>query len=402
MLERGHRRGECALGYHPYRFPYRRVTVLYGNPTASPNILWNNIDIITLVNMRIPDDKLRELIGEVCDSLFTLFNEDVGTGHKAIDGFFQSFTPTSESLLSQGKPLEAAYHWIRILDIVREWERQRNGTMHKGTPYFFLAASYIRGGIYDSAFRYLYDAIEEDKELDAIKGCPDSYRGAPAYMLASLVDKPSNYMYDYVVKPARKRIELFLEEYRNASGSSMRISEFDVRFMNEPKLEFQKFFFVYTLLQMIKLEREWNTEEEPNDFSKMRSRDILLDMCLVIDGVLRMKYPSATLISQGVYELFKSKGWVNSMDKNPGNLNGNLDPIISGDTADPPDVVVPTILDKTITYRKAAVTSEMSWFLLAWHLRNYAAHDLTPQKVLVERYPEISQALMNALFFSVE
>jgi hypothetical protein len=66
------------------------------------------------------------------------------------------------------------------------------------------------------------------------------------------------------------------------------------------------------------------------------------------------------------------------------------------------DVTVPTLLDLRMTHRGAPITESMSWFLLAWHLSNYAAHDLTPQSVLVRRYGEIIQALMNVLFLTVE
>jgi hypothetical protein len=139
----------------------------------------------------------------------------------------------------------------------------------------------------------------------------------------------------------------------------------------------------------------------PNDFAKMRNRAVLFDLCLVIDETLRSKYPPSDYISHGVYNLCKNRGWV-PLDNNTGDLNSNLNPKVSGDAAPKPDVTVPSILDHTMTYRGVRITEPMSCLLLAWHLRNYAAHDLAPQTILVSRLDEIIQALMSALFVSVE
>jgi len=387
------------LGYHPYRYRYGRVTIRYGEPSGRPQILWDNRSL-TLLSLGTPLP-LDELIPEACEALCRLFENDPTLGHLAIDSFFESFTPAWLSLLRQNRTIDAAKYWHQVLTPVREWERKSNKSVHKGTPYYFLGATYIYGRNFDLGLRYLYDAIEQDKKLFSRLGNPESHKSAPAYMLASLVDNPGNFLYNDIIAPTRGRIERFLAIYR-AKGASMQLKDFDRRFLGETSLEVQKLFFVYVLFEMIKQESAWTPGEDPNDFSKMRNRDILFDLCLVIDEVLRTRYPPATYISQGVYNLCKSKGWINSKDVDPGSLNLNLNPNVSGEKAPPPDVVVPTLLDCTLTYRGAPIRPEMSWLLLTWHIRNYAAHDLAPQNVLVKRFDEIIQSQMNALFISVE
>jgi hypothetical protein len=101
------------------------------------------------------------------------------------------------------------------------------------------------------------------------------------------------------------------------------------------------------------------TWETPNDFSKMKNRDILFDICLVIDEVLREKYPPSKYISDGVYKISKSKGWVKPADTNEGSLNQNLNPMVSGENA-LPDAVVPALLDRKSTYRGNSIGAEMS------------------------------------------
>ena len=339
---------------------------------------------------------------EVCEALWTLSQTDVAAGYAAADAFFGSFTPTWNALLEQRKVFDAVHLWVRVLTAVRAWEKQSNKTVHKGTPYYFLGATYIFAGDYDLGLRYLYDAIEEDKRLSQSLRRADSYKGAPAYMLASLVDNPENFLYGPVVLPARRRLEHFLAGYRTKSGSSMQLTDFERKFLQETSLEFQKLYFVYVLLEIIKHESAWNPLGASNDFANMKNRDLLFDLCLVIDGVLRQRPSPASRISHGVYNVCNSKSWLNSADRNSHDLNQKLNPMIIGKPPPSPQSVVPALLDLTLTYRGSPVKPQMSWLLLAWHLRNYSAHELAPRQVLVQRYEEIVQALMNALFITVE
>ena len=386
-------------GHHPYRLSCGRITIRYGNLNAAPQILWDNTGLISALNL---PTRLEELVPQACEALWMLFQEDVDAGYRAADRFFEDFTPSWNSYLSQERTPHAIRHWLQVLSLVRDWENRSDKSVHKGTPYYFLGATYIFARDFDLGLRYLYDAIEEDKRSGTLAGHPDSYRRAPAYKLASLVDDPNNFLYRGVVLPARTRIDAFLTEYRAKTNSSIQLADFERKFLSEPTLEFQKLYFVYTLLEMIKLESAWNPLGTPNDFSKMRNRDVLLDLCLIIDEVLRHNYPPATFISHGVYNLSRSRGWLNSEDSDHFSLNRHLNPKVSGKKAPKPEVVVPALLDLSLTYRGAPVSLEMSWLLLAWHLRNYAAHDLSPQQVLVHRYRQIAQALMNALFMSLE
>jgi hypothetical protein len=379
-----------------FRLNHGRVTIRYGEGTR-PQILWDGVSLVSAINAQIVLD---ELVPDACTALSLLCEKEAKVGYRATDLFFESFTSVWISLLSQGKIKDAAHHWIRILTLVRKWEEASRSRIHKGSPYYFLGATYLHASDFDLGMRYLFSAIEQDKETGTKAGTPDSYKTAPAYMVASLVNDPRNLLFESLVSSARNRLDNYLAEYRKRTKSSMRLNEFEVKFLNNASLEFQKLFFVYVLFELMKHEVAWEAGM-PNDFAKMRNRAVLFDLCLVIDEALRSRYPSSDYISDGVYNLCKDKGWI-SADSNARQLNQNLNPRVTGDTTLKPDVTVPSLLDLRMTYRGAPVTESMSWFLLAWHLRNYAAHDLTPQTVLVGRYGEIIQALMNALFMTVE
>jgi hypothetical protein len=381
----------------PYRLRCGRATVRYGNVTTKPQILWDGISLISAINAPVVLD---EVVPDVCGALSLLLEEDPDLGYRACDLFFESFTSSWMNLLAQGKVRDAAGHWIRILTCVMTWEKASKVTIHKGTPYYFLGASYLYASDYDLGLRYLFDAIEQDQQASKRTGATGSFKKAPAYMVASLAENPNNFLYAGLVAPARSRLEKYLAEYRKRTSSSMGLTDFEGKFLSNTNLEFQEFLFVYLLFELMKQENSWNPTVS-NDFAKMRNRTVLFDLCLVIDEVLRNKYPPADYIREGVYNVSKNKGWV-VVDKDAYQVNSNLNPKVSGDTAPKPDIVVPALLDLSLTYKGKPVKEEMSWLLLAWHLRNYAAHDLTPQAVLVQRYDEIIQALMNALFTTLE
>jgi len=379
----------------PYRIDRGRATVRYGEAAQKPQVLWDGISLVAAINGPIVID---ELVPDMCSALSSLLEYDADLGYVACDSFFEAFTSWLLGLAFGGKVAEAAGKWVDILRLVLDWERSSKTSIHKGTPYYFLGATYLFANDFGLGLRYIFDAIEQDKKASERKGTPDSFKNAPAYMVASLVDDPRNFLYPRLVLPARRRLAGFLDKYRAESTSSMVLKDLESKFLSNTGLEFQKFFFVYLLFELIKQETSWNPGLG-NDFANMRNRAILFDLCLVIDGVLRNKFPSARYISDGVFEVFKRKGWLSS-ESNAKQLNANLNPRVAGGPL--PDVVVPALLNLSLTYRGTNVNREMSWYLLAWHLRNYAAHDLKPQAILVQRNTEIIQALMNALFMSLE
>jgi hypothetical protein len=379
------------------RLNYGRASIRYGGTLARPQILWDGLDLSSALRTPISTD---DLVHDICESLRIMLESDKHYWHATINRFFEAFTPAWMTLVREGKTRQAASIWIRVLDSVRAWENRSNNLIHKGTPYYFLGATYLYAFDFDLGLRYIFDAFEEDKK--ATSNNPTLYKAMPAYKVASLVDQPDNFLYAEMVRPARDRIEGFLKEYCAQSGSLMHMIDFENKFLSNPLFESQKFFFVYSLLEIIKNERSWNPRSIRNEFAEMRNRDSLFDLCLLVDAVLRETYRPAKFISDGVYNYCSQRGWINASDQNAGQLNQQLAPIISGNTAPPPDVVVTALLDSTLKYRSNPIPPEMSWMLLAWHLRNFAAHDLAPQAVLVKRHDEITQALMNALFMAVE
>jgi hypothetical protein len=348
---------------------------------------------------------LDDLVPEICEALSSLYDREPDFGYDAINRFFEIVSASWNSLVNDRRIATAARVWTDVLDQVRAWESRSGKRIHKGTPYYFLGSTYIFGSDFNLGFRYLYDAIEEDRIASKKSSNPTSFLKAPAYMVASLINDPKNFLFLPFVKPARNRIDLFLEKYRTQSPSSIKLSlnlpDFEKKFLTRSDMEVEKLYFVYVLFELIKAEGAWSPQSTYNDFSKMRNRDLLFDLCLIIEQVLKILHPGPTTIGPVVYAMCSSKGWLTHKEANAGDFNNQLNPKITGPSADP-DIIVPALLDRTISYGGSQVGVAMSWPLLAWHLRNHSAHTLAPERVLVERYDEIVQGLMNSLFVALE
>lgn len=184
-----------------FRLNYGRVTIRYGDVGTMPQILW---DGVSLINAQLVLD---ELVPDACTALSLLCEKEAKVGYRATDLFFESFTSAWINLLSQGKVKDAVHHWVRILTLVRKWEEASKSRIHKGSPYYFLGATYLHGSDFDLGMRYLFTAIEEDKETGRKAGTPDSYKAAPAYMVASLVNDPHNLLFASLVTSARNRLD---------------------------------------------------------------------------------------------------------------------------------------------------------------------------------------------------
>ena len=216
------------------RLKYGRVTIRYGEAGTTPQILWDGLSLISAINAQIVLD---ELVPDVCTALSLLCEREPKVGYRATDLFFETFTQAWISLLSQGKIKDAAYHWVRILTLVKKWEEANKSRIHKGSPYYFLGATYLHASDFDRGMRYLFSAIEEDKET-AKAGTPDSYKTAPAYMVASLVKDPHNLLFASLVTSARNRLDKYLAEYRKKTKSPMTLNDLEVKFLNNASLEF--------------------------------------------------------------------------------------------------------------------------------------------------------------------
>ncbi len=290
--------------------------------------------------------------------------------------------------------------WRAILDRVWAWE-DLHEEVHKGTAYYFMAESFLACGDVPSAYICFFNAIEDDKlNLPLI---PKNYKDAPAYLTTSLSCNPNNALFSSVVMPLRSLMQGFIDGYNLRMAKSIRLLTLDSKFLQNDDVEEVKRFFVATFHEISHLSPINATRMINNDYSRLKVIDTLFNLGLIIDQLLERRFlATATgrkVMGKAVYQLALNQGWTSAA--------ASADPSafvrqVSPDLTDNPDVVVPPLLDGTASFNGSTISPMMRSILLAYHLRNFAGHHVEGQDILIRRYSEVLDSIMDAFFFSIE
>jgi len=308
---------------------------------------------------------------------------------------FEKLAGIWRTLLEKNKDRVAIVFWRKVFEIVQEWKSQNpNVFIHTGTPYYFLAETYFLVGDYDSGFTYLHNAIQIDKQSWQW----DSPGHIGAYSFAKMIDDPRAQM-NYLTQNIRTELIKYLEKF-NTEHDSLTISEFDNKFLkNEEKYDIIGYFFTATFFTIIHNQRNSQLETNENYFSKVRSLDMIFNLCIIIDKILKRRFFQETEsvdIHQGISKLFEMNQWTDYGAlyhnwKNQGKYDENH-----------PEISIPLFLNKQENYGTQRLPNGSYVMLLAQYCRNLGAHTLNENSVFVENHDKIINDLMMALFFSVK
>lgn len=308
-------------------------------------------------------------------------------------GIFAEFW--ENELLKNGLYITGFSFWQELISITLNWEsRNLPFKIHKGTPFFFLAYNCLLMSDRDNGFTYLYNAIEDDKRLPQLNYPQNS----PAYLTATMSDKPRNYMYP-LIRDMRLRLSNFLIIFNSSNSQGLTLSEFDRKFLLESDLSNTVYFFVYNFHFIFDYERNSNHLIRQNEFSRLRVLDLFFNVGLVIDQVLR--YSATKHGTTSTYIIDSLRWWSN---QHLGISQTQLDTILGSQglqlNQSPPDVVIPTLL-QYITNPPQGIPKELSTLLVFYKIRNHGGHNLNQQLVLTQQYDQIMQVLFDALFLAV-
>jgi len=326
----------------------------------------------------------------VVDDLYSL---DRGCLAAYLSSFlYERLTPMWTHLMGCGKHIMAIQYWKKFISITHEWEDRNKKHIHKGTPYAFIAYTYLLIGDVDTGFSYIYNAIEEDIKLNSV--CPQlNYpRSAPVYLTASLSPDRRNVLYP-LVKEIRSELETYLNDYRKYFGRTLTLSEFDNKFLQDVALDTIKYYFVFTYWTIFEYRRKVSTTMMQNDFSKLKNANWMFALCLVIDKLLNSKY-STKFISDGIKRLSEDKGFMTETDLNNLRSQDNFN--------EEPDVVIPKLLPMNLHYNGSSVRKEIQYLFVAWNIRNFAGHNIQTQNVIVSNFEELLKILLYGIFIIVE
>lgn len=377
------------------------VRVTWNADDSVNTITYQSVPLIEAVNQRLKREGFRALKDDLVENLLNTVSAIPPTNKRQK---IYLATKIFEHLRVKPAPpnpkLEVLF-WTAIMRQVWAWEDLYE-EVHKGTAYYFMASSYLASGDIPSAYICFFNALEDDKQNFPF--ISENVKDAPAYRTTSLVDNPHNFLYRSVVVPLRARLQSLIDGYNSRTKSKMTIQTLDQKFLQSDPLEDIKRFFVATFHEIYHLAPLNSTRMINNDYSKLKVIDTLFNLGLIVDQILEYRFLQRVSVQKknmgnAVYQLALNLKWTtrqNSKDTPQFLRKINLD------LRSTPDQVLPHLLDGTATYNGAPMDAQMPAILAAYHLRNYGGHHLVGSNILVNRYDDILDKIMDAFFVSIE
>lgn len=354
---------------------------------------------------RRPDSKSASMPGEyeeIFRAIFLVADKLYKTNQACLAAslvtfLFDRFTLLWERLTDNAQHILGIQLWREILSLTHRLEKDTGKLVHKGSPYAFLAYTYLMIGDISTGFSYIYSAIEEDRRLNdlcpAIK-YPDN---APVYLTATLVPDRRNIMFR-LVHEVRLALKDYLNLYHNEFGSTLSMTEFDERFLHNPDFETIKYYFVLAFWMIFEYRRKVTPDLMQNDFSKLKNADWLFSFCLVINRLLH-EHPAYTCpsgyLGPEITNYVNRKGLMKQNDFEALRAQENFNQAS-------PDQLIPRLLSASLQYGGVQVRKEIQYLLVALKLRNFAGHNIQVQNVIASKFEEIVKVLMYDIFLLVE
>ena len=321
---------------------------------------------------------------ELADRYFT-----GSTAFEEHDAFFAPFTILWQNMLVRRHYQEAEELWRLALDITYDWEaRNTSRLVHKGTPYYWLGMTQILADKIDDGFLSMHKALKEDERSHGT-----SSPSAPAYFFVTLDFRQPNQAFGQKVSEIAAFLERKIEAYRDTRGGSLTLDQFKTRLLECAALREKVFNFVYLLFKLEKVSRTDKRLLE-NELSSLLNLGLLFNLCVIIEKTIEHKKTSPGELryySDKIKHLI-SRSSLTLTNSEVGTISGEFDSFGS---------TMMDILSGTyhITSTKSPIEVDL---MISLGIRNHGAHELENQPIICQNWDDISQRVLNVLFFTVE
>lgn len=314
----------------------------------------------------------------------------------AADHLFNSFTPFWLENLQNAKHIQAKQLWIEIIELTKKVERNRNRHIHKGTPYYFLATTYLDELDTEVAINFLHEGVEEDKGLQKRSRGKRKAVDAPGFKTISLNKGLKNFLAPNVNYIRNNILEKYLRYYNRIIGDSLQLSTLDKVFLQNEKYQEETFVlahFLYWTFRWSRLSKYLSVNNSFANFSMMRMQSLLAG---IIEQLLRHAYGKRTF-GKNYYALYAEEQAISTnqakeeMDAFVEYLgwNRNIDKALIASLDWKPSKNSP-IKDR----RYVAL-------LIALQFRNHCAHQLSATRSIADNSERITIILFIALFIVI-
>ena len=305
-----------------------------------------------------------------------------------VDLYFTNFTPLWSHLVAEGRLATAFALWEWALRPAFAWELQQGRHLHKGTAFYFAGMTAILSRDLDGGYLLMHRALEEDIRTSGMES-PET----PAYALVVMDSIQTHQAFrDWVLAKA-ELVTMALDKYRREHQRSLDFMAFRSRFLTKPELREEVFLFSYSVARLLHFQHLPSTTLS-SDFAGQLCANLLFDLALVVDASIRCKYPAKWKFVDLATRL--------SMNANLGLSKRHLRELNKSFHCDF-EGTVEQILRKQLRLSDGVRPVGLSAALgLTYGCRNRGAHDVSAVRVIRERFTEISAALLETLFATIE
>lgn len=304
------------------------------------------------------------------------------------DDFFNQFTPIWIDLLKKSRFAEAEEIWQIALSVSQKWEKSKS-RVHKGTPYYFLGVTQILNNNLEDGFLSIHQALEEDK-ITHNTLTPSR----PAYFFTTLDYNQSDQFFKTKVIDISQYLANRIHDYQKDRSGTLTLEELKERFLENTDLREEVFLFVYSIFRLQKILENTDQKLLCNELSAILHGKLFFDLGLVIEKAIEYKNPDSLtnpklmfsheinfLMDEGLLSMTKNqRDKINSDFKN---FEQTLKEILTNKYS----ISIPKIEED---------------IMIAYRIRNFAAHKIEKQSILYKENKDIGQRLFNALFYIIE
>jgi len=305
------------------------------------------------------------LARDLCDYVFGQFN----------------ILPMLEKQLD---PPERRVTLAKLIKTINEYEKLNAVQLHKGTPFMFLGSYYLFQEAYNKAFSFFSACIEEDKRFSTQVGIPQLYKKSPSYKTISLSEEKDNFLAFYLHTYVIVQLNFKLDKYNLLfPNNQINYSELKTKFLESDSIEHVKLAFSQQVMEMYSTGKDI---PDNNDFMTIRNVGMLLKFCLIIEETLKTtsQFSTCRFISNCAMQAITQRPY----DKPTEDIFRLIGFESNFDAA----------VQTCITEITQNHSINHLWYLV-WGVRNYSAHNLKNNKILVNKFIEITDCLFYLLFY---
>ena len=304
--------------------------------------------------------------------------------------YFESFTPIWRRLLGTGLFAQAEDIWTLALYSADQWESVRTShRLHKGTPYYFWAMTVILRGDIDRGFLLMHQAHDED-----IQTSRTPFPRSPARDFITLDHTQKEQAFRDKVEEIADFLDDLLTQYRESRNHSLSLQQLRDSIFAVENLRHAVFSFVFILFKLKAMLKDVPLRLRDNPFAGLLETDLLFQLCLVIEAVIREKNPNEGSFIDHAAFLSSTAGF---------KLNKDRLGQINRDFREHFPLTAEKLLRGIYSLSDGSGLQEGEIDIaLSYGFRNFGAHNVRGHEITYQNLEEIACRIMNVLFLAVE